>query len=89
MNIGLIELPTGGPSAWLAKWEDLICRAEQFNVTLENLLIDVNLVLQRVPGVAGYFDKVERKVVQEKQHKYSPADITLSDSISLCYRHHI
>lgn len=78
MNIGLTEWSTGGPSAWLAKWEDWIWRAEQFNVTLENLLIDVNSVWQRVPGVAGYFDKVERKVVQEKQHKYSPADISVS-----------
>ena len=76
MNIGLTEWPTGGPSTWLAKWEDLICRAEQFNVTLENWLTDVSSVWQRVPGVAGYFDEVERKVVQGKQHKYSPADIS-------------
>ena len=76
MNIRLTEWPTGGPSTWLAKWEDLICRAEQFNVTLENWLTDVSSVWQRVPGVAGYFDEVERKVVQGKQHKYSPADIS-------------
>ena len=66
MNIGLIEWPIGGPSAWLAKLEDLICRAEQFNMTFENLLIDVNLVLHWVPGVTSYFDQVEQKVVQEK-----------------------
>ncbi|MCJ1349118.1 hypothetical protein MMC31_007354 [Peltigera leucophlebia] len=76
MNIGLTEWPTGGPGAWLAKWEDLICRAEQFNVTLENWLTDVSSVWQRVPGVAGYFDQVERKVVHGKQHKYLPADIS-------------
>ncbi len=44
MNIGLTEWPTGGPSVWLAKWEDLICRAEQFNVTLENWLTGVGSV---------------------------------------------
>lgn len=76
MNIGLTEWPPGGPGAWLAKWEDLICRAQQFNVTLENWLTDVSSVWQRVPGVAGYFDDVERKVVQGKQHKYSVADIS-------------
>ena len=44
-------------------------------MTLENWLTDVSSVWQRVPGVAGYFDEVERKVVQGKQHKYLPADI--------------
>ena len=76
MNIGLTEWPTGGPGAWLAKWEDLICRAEQFNMTLENWLTDVSSVWQRVPGVAGYFDEVERRVVQGKTDKYTPADIS-------------
>lgn len=76
MNIGLTEWPPGGQGAWLAKWEDLICRAQQFNVTLENWLTDVS----SVPGVAGYFDDVERKVVQGKQHKYSPADISAAIS---------
>ena len=76
INIGLTEWPTGGPGAWLAKWEDLICRAEQFNVTLENWLTDVSSVWQRVPGVAGYFDEVERKVVQGKTDKYTSADIS-------------
>ena len=66
MNIGLTEWPTSSSSAWLAKWEDLICRAEQFNVTLENWLTDVSSVWQRVSGVAGYFDKIEQKVVQGK-----------------------
>ncbi len=36
MNIGLTEWPKGGPSVWLAKWQDLICQAEQFNMTLQN-----------------------------------------------------
>ena len=76
MNIGLIKWPTDGPSIWLAKWEDLICRVEQFNVTLENWLTDINSVWQQVLGVAGYFDEVEKKVVQGKQHKYLPANIS-------------
>ena len=76
MNIGFTEWPTGGPGAWLAIWENLICWAERFDVTLENWLNDVSLVWQRVPGVAGYFDEVERKVVQGKHYKYSPTDIS-------------
>lgn len=64
MNIRLREWPTGGPGAWLGKQEDLICRAEQFNMTLENWLTNVSSVWQRVPGVTGYFDKVEQRVVQ-------------------------
>ena len=45
-------------------------------MTFENWLTDVSSVWQRVPGVAGYFDEVERKVVQGKQYKYLPADIS-------------
>lgn len=76
INIELTEWLTGGPSIWLAKWKDLICRAIQFNITLENWLIDISSVQQQVSGVVGYFDKVERKIVQEKQHKYLPTDIS-------------
>ena len=74
MNIGFTEWPTGGPGAWLAIWENLICRAEQFDVTLKNWLTDVSSVWQRVPGIASYFDEVERKVVQGKHYKYSPKE---------------
>lgn len=74
MNIGLTKQPTG-PSIWLAKWEDLICQSKQFTVTLENLLTDVSLVWQRVPTDADYFDGIEKKVMQGKQHKYLLANI--------------
>ena len=78
MNIGLTEWPIGGPSTWPANWKDLICRAEQFNITLENWLTDVSSVWQQVPGIAGYFDEVKKKVVQRKQHKYLPANISVA-----------
>ena len=76
MKIGLTEWPTGCPGAWLAKQEDLICRAEQFNMTLENWLTDISSIQQRVLGVAGYFDEVKQKVVQLKTDKYRPAAIS-------------
>ncbi|MCJ1347915.1 hypothetical protein MMC31_006145 [Peltigera leucophlebia] len=39
-------------------------------------------VWQRVPGVAGYFDEVEQKVVQGKQHKYLLSDITFATGVT-------
>ncbi len=45
-------------------------------MTLENRSIDVSSRWQRVPGIAGYFDKIEQKVVQGKQYTYSPTDIS-------------
>ena len=78
MNIKLTEWPISGPSTWLVIWENLICQAKQFNVILENWLTDVSSVWQQVPGVARYFDEVEGKVVQGKQHKYLPADISVA-----------
>ena len=54
----------------------MICQGEQFNITLENWLTDVSLVWRQILGVAEYFDEIERKVVQGKQNKYLPADIS-------------
>lgn len=41
IDIRYTEWPTGGPGARLVKWEDLICQAEQFDMTLYNKLTDV------------------------------------------------
>ena len=78
MKIRLRKWPTGSQGARLAKWEDLICRAEQFNVIFENWLTDVSSVWQRVLGVAGYFDKLERKIVQGETDKYRPVTISVA-----------
>lgn len=78
MNLKLTEWPSGGPGAWLANWEDLMGRAQQFNIILENWLTDVSLIWQWVPGIASCFDDREQKVVQEKQYKYLPADISVA-----------
>lgn len=76
MTVGFLEWPTGGPSNWLAKWEDLIARAEQFNVSLKFWLTDVSTVWGRVPGLTFYFERVEMRVLEGKEGKYVPAAVS-------------
>ena len=45
MSVGFVEWPTGGPNSWLAKWEDLVYRAKQYDEPLLNWLTDVSMVL--------------------------------------------
>ena len=39
---GHTEWPPGGPSTWLGKWEELLARAERFNVPIPFWLTDVS-----------------------------------------------
>lgn len=76
MSDGFVDWPTGGPSNWLGKWEDLISRAEKYNVPLEDWLTDVSTVWRPVPALRGYFDTVEHRVMEQKQGKYSTASVS-------------
>ena len=75
MREGLNDWPAGGPSNWIAKWEDLIYRAEQYRESLPNWLADVSLVWQKVPDLAGYFDTVETNMQEEATDKYTYASV--------------
>lgn len=76
MNHGLHEQPQGGPSLWLAKWEDLMTRAEQFDISFDNWLTDMSTVQGTVSELVGYFQTVERKVIEGKEAKYTPTSIS-------------
>lgn len=76
MHEGLSDWPTGGPSKWLGKWEALISRAERYNVPLLDWLTDVSTVWRPVPALTGYFDTVERRVIEQKERKYTTASVS-------------
>lgn len=78
MNHGLHEWPQRGPSQWLAKWENLMTRAEQFSVSFDNWLTDVNTVWKTVSELVEYFQTVKKKVIEGKKTKYTPASISLA-----------
>ena len=75
IGYGNREWPSGGPSNWLAKWEELLTRAEQFGVSFDNWLTDVSTVWGEVPELAVYFRTVEGKVIEGKEAKYTPVSI--------------
>lgn len=75
IGYGNREWPSDGPSNWLAKWEEILTRAEQFGVSFDNWLTDVSTVWREVPELAVYFRTVERKVIEGKEDKYTPASI--------------
>lgn len=37
----------------------------------ENWLINIDSIWQRVLGIAGYFNEVEQKIMQEKRDNYT------------------
>lgn len=76
MMNGMIDWLTGGPSAWIAKWEDLIYRAREFKEPMTNWLADVSLVWQRVPDLTFYLKAIETDIMKEKDGDYSTAHIS-------------
>ena len=76
MSVGLLEWPTNGPSGWLAKWEDLIYRAKQYEEPLPNWLGDISMVWQRVPDLLVYFKNIELDIQKEEVDKYSYASVS-------------
>lgn len=76
MMNGLIDWPSGGPGNWLAKWEDLVYRAREFEEPLPNWLSDVSLVWQKVPDLMFEFKAIERDIRNEEVGDYTKAQIS-------------
>lgn len=53
-------------------------RAEQFSVSFNNWLTDMNTVWKTVSELVEYFQTVEKKVIKGKKTKYTPASISLA-----------
>lgn len=69
------EWPSSGSGNWLAKWEEILTRAEQFGVSFDNWLINVSTVWKKVLELAVYFQTVEQKMIEGKKVKYTSASI--------------
>ncbi|MCJ1264005.1 hypothetical protein MMC22_003876 [Lobaria immixta] len=75
IGYGQPEWLSSGLSTWLAKWEKLLSRAEQCGVSFNNWLTDVSTMWGEVPELVVYFRTVERKVIEGKEAKHTPASI--------------
>ena len=76
MNVALADWPKGGPSNWLAKWEDLIRRANQYDEPLRNWLMDVTLMWQRLQDLNVFFKTVESAMRKGNLAEYDQASIS-------------
>ena len=61
--VGYSDWPTRAPSNWVAKWEDLMHRAQKYSVTLDNWLSKVVHIWKRVPALSTYFFTVSTHII--------------------------
>ncbi|MCJ1263357.1 hypothetical protein MMC22_003227 [Lobaria immixta] len=80
-----LDCPSGGPTIWLAKWEELINKAERYNENLPTWLRDVCLVWEQVPDLNIYFSNVKLSIRKHTTAEYTPAEI--SSSIHFHWEH--
>ena len=84
--IGFLEWPQGGPTTWLAEWEDIIACAEQFNVSFPFWLTKVCTIWGRISGLIKYFENVEQDILLNKKGNYTMAAI--SAAIQFFWKRH-
>ena len=68
--------PSGGPTLWLAKWEELINKAERYDEPLRTWLRDVCLVWEQVSDLTVYFSQVQISLERGDTAQYTPAEIS-------------
>lgn len=68
--------PSGRPTIWLAKWEELLNQAEQYDEPLQTWLQNVCLVWEQVPDLTVYFSHVQIALEEGNTAKYTPAEIS-------------
>lgn len=76
MGTALLDWPSGGPTIWLAKWEELISQSIRYDEPLRTWLRDVCLVWERVPELSNYFSTVQTSIDELDTDKYTPASIS-------------
>ncbi len=62
-----LDRPSGGPTLWLARWEEIINKAEGYEENLIIWLRDVCLVWEQVLDLIVYFQQHKAKH-SEKHH---------------------
>ena len=73
-----LDWPTGGPTTCLARWKEIINKAEWYTKNLPTWLRDVCLVWEQVPDLAVYFSNVNLSIRKHTTAEYTPAEISSS-----------
>lgn len=71
-----LDWPSGGPTIWLAKWEELLNKAEQYEENLPTWLRDVCLAWEQVPDLVVFFSNIKLSIWKHTTAKYTPAEIS-------------
>ncbi len=66
------------PTLWLARWEELINKAERYEENLSTWLREVCLVWEQVPDLIVYFSNIKLSIRKHTTGKYTPAEISSS-----------
>lgn len=74
-NVAFVDWPSGGPTAWLSKWEELINRADQYEDPLPTWLRDICLVWERVSALNVFFTNVQIDIQQNTATNYTPDSV--------------
>lgn len=72
VGVAYLEWPSGGPTTWLAKWEDLLTRADRYGEPLPMWLREVSMVWERVPALASYFSTISANIIINNTDQYTP-----------------
>ena len=80
-----LDWPSGGSTLWLAKWKELINKAERYKENLPTRLRDVCLVLDQVPDLIVYFSDIKLSIRKHTTDEYTPAEI--SSTIHFHWKH--
>ena len=80
-----LDRSSGSSALWLARWEEIINKAEEYK---ENLLIwlqDICLVWEQVPDLVAYFSNIKLSFQKHALAEYTSAEI--SSSIQFHWEH--
>lgn len=81
-----LDWPSGGPTLRLARWEELINKAERYKENLPTWLRDVCLVWEQVPDLIVYFSNIKLSIRKHTTDEYTPAEISSSIHFHWEYR---
>ncbi len=73
-----LDWPSGGPTLWLARWEELINKAERYEENLLTWLRDVCLLWEQVPDLIVYFRNIKLSIRKHTTAEYTAAEISSS-----------
>ena len=73
-----LDWPSGSSTFWLARSEELMNKAEQYEENLPIWLRDVCLMWEQVPDLIVYFINIKLNIRKYTTAEYTPAEISLS-----------